>query len=316
MWEFLLQAGIGNPFCFVIGREMDSLKNVLENAFSKTGNLWYKARVFELWPKVVEEKVAAVSEPVRISGKTLTVAVKSSVWAHQLSLLKETIIAKLNGSLGRKMVTDLRFKVGEVEKAKGEETGDWVKTEENKMKKYSEDEEEIVGRILEKAREKNRNLKKRGARKCARCDTYFIGVKDDLCPFCSTEKREETEKETYLLLSAQPWLSAEEARRKISGLGKVQFGRARQKLEEFWADQIRLAGFAVADGEKKIRSSMKALALSYTALKTGKKLSEIKEKDIGGVVDPWIYDILLERAAFKGKKFIKGKRSAGGRKNP
>ncbi len=65
-------------------------------------------RVRKAWPEIVGEELARRTQPKRIKGSVLTVAVESSVWAHHLSMMREQILEViLNRTAGR--FTDLRL---------------------------------------------------------------------------------------------------------------------------------------------------------------------------------------------------------------
>lgn len=66
--------------------------------------------LFEAWPGVVGEAIAAASVPERIEGDVLTVLVGDAAWTAQLRLMKQDIIDKLHAA-GRP-VRDIRFRTG------------------------------------------------------------------------------------------------------------------------------------------------------------------------------------------------------------
>lgn len=71
------------------------------------------ARVQESWPAVVGPIVAAEAEPVAERAGAVTVACRSSVWAHELELLGPDMVQRLNDALepgGRGPLEELRFR--------------------------------------------------------------------------------------------------------------------------------------------------------------------------------------------------------------
>jgi predicted nucleic acid-binding Zn ribbon protein len=66
------------------------------------------AEVQRVWPAAAGEAFAAASEPVSERDGVLTVACTSAVWAQELDLLSERVLARLNDELGRPAVTRLR----------------------------------------------------------------------------------------------------------------------------------------------------------------------------------------------------------------
>jgi hypothetical protein len=62
----------------------------------------------------VGEAVAAHAQPESIQQGRLLVTVSDPSWNHQLQFLKDDIKKKLNSLLGRAVVTELRFRIGEI----------------------------------------------------------------------------------------------------------------------------------------------------------------------------------------------------------
>jgi hypothetical protein len=71
-------------------------------------------RVFDCYTRAVGEMLRARTAPERMAGTTLFVRVASSALAHEVTLLRGEIIAKLNAELGAGTVTELRTRVGKV----------------------------------------------------------------------------------------------------------------------------------------------------------------------------------------------------------
>jgi hypothetical protein len=66
------------------------------------------AEVQRAWPEAAGEAFAGASEPVSERDGVIVVACTSAVWAQELDLLSERVIARLNGVLGRPAVRRLR----------------------------------------------------------------------------------------------------------------------------------------------------------------------------------------------------------------
>ena len=69
-------------------------------------------RVFEAYNGAVGEMLRTRTEPERLHGKMLQVRVVSSAMAHELTMLKRDILAKMARTLGPDIVDDLRTRVG------------------------------------------------------------------------------------------------------------------------------------------------------------------------------------------------------------
>lgn len=71
------------------------------------------AAVQAVWGETVGERVAAAAEPVSESGGTLLVACSDPVWAQELDLMQEQLLARLRERLGEQAPQSLRFRAGD-----------------------------------------------------------------------------------------------------------------------------------------------------------------------------------------------------------
>jgi predicted nucleic acid-binding Zn ribbon protein len=70
--------------------------------------------VWQFWDQAAGETIAQNARPAAFKGKLLIVHVISSAWIHQLQFLKNDLISKLNASLGKPLVEEIKFKIGPV----------------------------------------------------------------------------------------------------------------------------------------------------------------------------------------------------------
>jgi predicted nucleic acid-binding Zn ribbon protein len=63
----------------------------------------------------VGEVIAQNAKPAAFKGQILLVHVTSSSWIHQLQFLKKEMIERLNNSMGKPLIEDLKFKIGPLE---------------------------------------------------------------------------------------------------------------------------------------------------------------------------------------------------------
>jgi hypothetical protein len=71
-------------------------------------------RVFDCYSRVVGPTFRARSMPERITGTTLWVRVATSALAHELTLLRAEVIARMTKELGPNTVLELRTRVGRI----------------------------------------------------------------------------------------------------------------------------------------------------------------------------------------------------------
>ena len=70
------------------------------------------------WAGVVGPQVAGVTQVEAVRDGVLFVRVKNSVWANELTLLKEDMLRRLNAKLGGRILTDIHFKASGLAKSK------------------------------------------------------------------------------------------------------------------------------------------------------------------------------------------------------
>jgi predicted nucleic acid-binding Zn ribbon protein len=75
-------------------------------------------QVWRVWDTIVGNVIAQNAKPAAFKGRILLVHVTSSTWLHQLQFLKKDMIDKLNDTLGKTLIEDLKFKIGPLENEK------------------------------------------------------------------------------------------------------------------------------------------------------------------------------------------------------
>jgi predicted nucleic acid-binding Zn ribbon protein len=94
-----------------------SVQGILAKALARNG-LDEKVQRYAFaqhWKEIVGEVIAARSRPECLRRKSLVIRVQSSVWAQELSFLKEVIIRRMQPFLGEgQTVEDLQFYVAEL----------------------------------------------------------------------------------------------------------------------------------------------------------------------------------------------------------
>ena len=69
-------------------------------------------RLNDLWETAVGTTIARKTRPQALKGTVLIVHVASSSWTHQLQFSKKELIDRINQTLGKTLIHDIRFKVG------------------------------------------------------------------------------------------------------------------------------------------------------------------------------------------------------------
>lgn len=74
----------------------------------------HMAKVY--WEGVVGPQVSGATQVLAVrGGDTLVVRTKSSVWMNELTLLKTNILSRLNRAIGGRVLTDIRFEIGQLD---------------------------------------------------------------------------------------------------------------------------------------------------------------------------------------------------------
>lgn len=62
------------------------------------------------WDDIVGAQIGRVAKPQRIERGVLFVGVSSAPWRAELSMRRREIIQKINDSIGKKIILDIRFR--------------------------------------------------------------------------------------------------------------------------------------------------------------------------------------------------------------
>jgi len=85
----------------------DSLKTVLKNYnLEKT---YKQSKVMELWDKVVGERIAEHTEPVKIEHGKLVVKAESPAWRNEVQYYQEQIKQEINKELRETIIRKIIF---------------------------------------------------------------------------------------------------------------------------------------------------------------------------------------------------------------
>jgi len=71
-------------------------------------------RLHRDWGSIVGEPVASNTWPDQIRYKKLYLLVRNSIWLHQLTFLKPSLMQKLKDVDGKDLITDIVLRVGEL----------------------------------------------------------------------------------------------------------------------------------------------------------------------------------------------------------
>lgn len=72
-----------------------------------------EGKALEQWAGAAGEKLAEATRAASVIRGRMTVECRSPAWANECRMLKSQLVQKLNAGLGREVIKDLVFKVGE-----------------------------------------------------------------------------------------------------------------------------------------------------------------------------------------------------------
>ncbi|MEK7275616.1 MAG: DUF721 domain-containing protein [Candidatus Desantisbacteria bacterium] len=72
--------------------------------------------IIQKWTEIVGKVISSHTQPLRVKERLLFVGVDSSIWANELSLLKMQIISDINKTIGQNMISDIHFKIMNIDK--------------------------------------------------------------------------------------------------------------------------------------------------------------------------------------------------------
>lgn len=90
-----------------------SVINEISRSHGFAGRLW-EYRLQKQWKTLVGEATAAHTWPTRIKFHKLHVLVDNSVWLHQLTYLKRSLLEKIQSEMTELSVNDIIFRIGEI----------------------------------------------------------------------------------------------------------------------------------------------------------------------------------------------------------
>ncbi|MHB8241127.1 MAG: DciA family protein [Solirubrobacteraceae bacterium] len=70
------------------------------------------ARVQGIWEQVAGPAIACSARPSAERDGVLTVSCEAAVWAQELDLMADALIARLNAALGEEAIRELRCRTG------------------------------------------------------------------------------------------------------------------------------------------------------------------------------------------------------------
>ena len=213
---------------------MIELDRALHEKFRSLGAVAYKkflcAQVQKNWSRLVDEKISAHVEPVKIERGILFVGAESSAFRDQLKFFKEEILDAINGNFAQDepLVKEIKivkiFKAPAVEKKSPEPPAELkfeeiILTEEEILRCEEQTENfpdekmrpTILNALLAQTKGQKFRLLK-GWHKCKKCDA-LCPPEENFCEVCRIKEREAMKKFLFAILNERPWLKTFDAQK-------------------------------------------------------------------------------------------------------
>ena len=92
---------------------INSVLNTVAQSYGLDTKFW-EYRLQRNWRHIVGPTVAAHTRPHRISFRTLQLVVENSLWMQQLVFLKPHMLEKINVTIGKSLISDIIFRIGDI----------------------------------------------------------------------------------------------------------------------------------------------------------------------------------------------------------
>jgi len=101
------------------------IKRILNATLRKLGleKRIKECAILSFWNEAVGENIASHTKPIKVYDGRMTVLVESPSWTQELTFLKSGIMERLNSTIGKKVIKDIYFKIGNVNPAPLQRSG-------------------------------------------------------------------------------------------------------------------------------------------------------------------------------------------------
>jgi len=101
------------------------IKRILNATLRKLGleKRIKECAILSFWNEAVGENIASHTRPVKVYDGRMTVFVESPSWTQELTFLKSGIMERLNSTIGKEVIKDIYFRIGEINPAPLQRSG-------------------------------------------------------------------------------------------------------------------------------------------------------------------------------------------------
>ncbi|SFL83678.1 DUF721 domain-containing protein [Pelosinus propionicus] len=272
---------------------MQIMKDIVSNTIRNLGlqKPYNDQSVIVHWSEIVGDDIAANAYARSVQQGTLMVSVNSSVWSHHLSMMKESIIDKINKFIGYKLIFDIRFQAGYFSNSKNEENTDIntvpnikyqlskVTLDENDVQTMQETSNHIsdkylkqkILRIMRKDFALKKIKKQHNWHQCASC-TVLCPPEETYCTACTLNKKHKLLYTIINTLKEIPWIRYAELYEHIA-CTEEEFQQAKYTLTAFISRDIQEGDYD------------KFKIMSFIMLTTGAKIEAVNDAIINKTLE-------------------------------
>jgi hypothetical protein len=272
---------------------MQKMKDIVSNTIRNLGlqKPYNDQSVIVHWSEIVGDDIAANAYARSVQQGTLMVSVNSSVWSHHLSMMKESIIDKINQFIGYKLIFDIRFQAGYFSNSQNEEDTaintipnikyqlSKVKLDEYDVQTMQETSNHIsdkylkqkILRIMRKDFALKKIKKQHNWHQCASC-TVLCPPEETYCIACTLNKKQKLLYTIINTLKEIPWIRYAELHEHIT-CTEEEFQQAKYTLTAFISRDIQ-------EGDND-----KFKVMSFIMLTTGAKIEAVNDAIINKTLE-------------------------------
>jgi hypothetical protein len=272
---------------------MHKMKDIVSNTIRNLGlqKPYNDQSVIVHWSEIVGDDIAANAYARSVQQGTLMVSVNSSVWSHHLSMMKESIIDKINQFIGYKLIFDIRFQAGYFSNSQNEEDTaintipnikyqlSKVKLDEYDVQTMQETSNHIsdkylkqkILRIMRKDFALKKIKKQHNWHQCASC-TVLCPPEETYCIACTLNKKQKLLYTIINTLKEIPWIRYAELYEHIT-CTEEEFQQAKYTLTAFISRDIQ-------EGDND-----KFKVMSFIMLTTGAKIEAVNDAIINKTLE-------------------------------
>lgn len=272
---------------------MQKMKDIVSNTIRNLGlqKPYSDQSVIVHWSEIVGDDIAANAYARSVQQGTLMVSVNSSVWSHHLSMMKESIIDKINQFIGYKLIFDIRFQAGYFSNSQNEEDTaintipnikyqlSKVKLDEYDVQTMQETSNHIsdkylkqkILRIMRKDFALKKIKKQHNWHQCASC-TVLCPPEETYCIACTLNKKQKLLYTIINTLKEIPWIRYAELYEHIT-CTEEEFQQAKYTLTAFISRDIQ-------EGDND-----KFKVMSFIMLTTGAKIEAVNDAIINKTLE-------------------------------